>query len=224
MNYIFLYFVPGSAGNFVSRCLHLLPKTHVVMALGSANANFFDETIGVEEKLRILNYDSVLNRDSKKVKTQNWIDFENQKTQYSNPREHNNLPNGYTAIILNHTWVNSIESYKKLPGSTDTCSVFYIDYRDNLTWCQLNALYKNSILSDEYIKGYNIIKQQPESIPIDLSNIIDGGTALFKEIHKICDISKIDRPAPEVEDAIRILHQQWKTTVFDINNFNKVEK
>ena len=199
--FIFIHFIPGAAGNFISRCLNLL--TGVVA--------WADRKQGIpttlDEKFKLFSYQSVLNFDHHLG--QSWIDFEHRLLEYYIKVKHNDIPPGAVGVFLSHprdpVWCDS------LLGKDDQRFVFYIDPSDCYEWCIMNAYWKNSFHSELWFCEGKTMLQNPEVHKINLQKIISSYDSFIEEFAKLCRI--IDHPVtPDELDVIKILYFQWKTT------------
>ena len=211
--FVFITFIPGSAGNFFTRCLALLNNVY----------GFIDNDkdppyipITLEEKLTLLNYDSVLN---KKYEERNWIHFEEKCGVYCGHYPNHSIPDNGTLVIYCHPYDN--EYYDSLVGEDDKQFVFYIDPTDHFEWMVLNAFYKNSFHYDLrwFIKGKKHLLD-PAIHKIKLTNIISNFDSFFIEFEKICFIIEHDITANE-KTAINFLYNQWITTTLTTEEIKK---
>jgi hypothetical protein len=207
MKYIAISFLPGSAGNFFTRCLNLL----------TGACYFVDKTTKklpttIEEKLSILNYNNVIN---KSFDQRDWVTFEHQLIKYFTIRPHHELPSNSYSIWSGHP----IHSYglanlDDLAGPDDQCYRFYIDPGEHFEWCVLNALYKNSYIDVKYFINGKKLLDDCNTYKIKLDSFIQGWKPFYKEFEKACNYIEHNLTNEEIQ-AIQTLYTQWRTTVLE---------
>jgi hypothetical protein len=209
MKYISISFLPGSAGNFFSRCLNLL-----------SNAYCFGRSMPLpttlEKKLEMLNYNSVLGRSMDSV---DWVKFENQLIPHGRLIEHYTLPSNSYSIWFGHL----LKDAAQLAGPDDQFFNFHIDPTDNFEWVCMNALYKNSYLKVEWFINNKKLLSDPTVYKINLGNFLKDWKIFFLEFKKVTDVIGHTLSDSEVQ-AVKTLHDQWKTTILehkDIETFKK---
>lgn len=214
--YISISFLPGSAGNFFSRCLNILDRAYCFIP---ANTKQIPKSI--DDKLNILSYQSVLNKD---FNQRNWVDFESQLIFYTQAYEHSELPNNSLSIWYGHPYHRyGCVDLENLAGEDDFCFNFYIDPGDHIEWCNMNALYKNSYLNvDWFINGQYLLKNQLV-YKIQLGEFLKTWEDFYNEFIKVCNIISHTLTLQE-KQAIKQLYSQWKTTILDYNDINNFKR
>jgi hypothetical protein len=216
--FIFLEFIPGAAGNFLTRCLNMLH--HAYTWVDVADPTVLPTTI--EEKLKLFNYQSVIDF---KAKNRNWIvDFEDKLTDYTSHRAHWNIPDNSIAIMWSHPEECKFTNcYTMFVGQSDKGFRFCIDPTDNFEWCLINAHYKNSFISLENLECGKRLLLNPDVYKINLKKIVDGYDSFFSEFGRVCNIIGHELQDDEIL-AIKLLYNQWKETTLDYKNFDAYKK
>ena len=216
MKYIAISFLPGSAGNFFSRCLNLL----------TGACYFVDKTTKklpttIEKKLSILNYNSVIN---KAFDQRDWPEFESQIVKYYTIQPHYELPSNSYSIWCGHPIHNyGSANLNELAGPDDQCYRFYIDPGEHFEWCMLNALYKNSYIDVKYfINGKNLL-DDCNTYKIKLDSFIQDWNTFCKEFEKACNYIEHKLTNEELQ-AVKTLYTQWRTTVLEYNDLESFKK
>jgi hypothetical protein len=203
IDYVFVFFLPGSAGNFFSRCLSLasnqaygwVPKDAISLDLSSA------------EKHHAFGY-----RKSKQYR--DWIRFEGQLVHYSTLVDHWCIPNNSISIWSEHPRYQLLD--KDLVGTDNHQHVFYIDPTKNFEWVILNSLYKNSMLDVKWFQEGQIMLDDPNIHKINLANIIADPDSLWSEVEKVYAI--INHKCSNKE-LVQALWAQWYTTTLKSDDF-----
>jgi len=209
---ITLYFIPGAAGNFFSRCLNLLENAYCFVDPNNPRG-----PTTLTEKMNLLTYDKVKNRKfnghsyAQRNSEDDWVNFEDKLSYYEiNPDIE--LPNNSINISLAHPHPNYLKLHER-----DTF-FFYIDSSDEFEWCLLNAFYKNSFVDIASLFYGKELKNNPAVHKISLSAIIKNKDSFIKEFKRVCNIFGYTLQEEE-ELSIILLYQQWKTTVLEHENF-----
>lgn len=216
IKYLSITFLPGSAGNFFSRCLNILNNAYCFVPTTTKQI-----PVSIEDKLNLLSYHPIINKD---FDQRNWIDFENQLTPCSEVYNYYDLTDNSLFIWLGHPFSShGCVNLKKLAGPDDQQFNFYIDPGDHIDWCCMNAFYKNSYLSvDWFINGKSLLKNQ-SVYKIQLSEFLKTREDFYNEFAKVCNIIS-HAITPQEKQAIEQLYSQWRTTVLeykDIDNFKR---
>ena len=205
MTYVFLFFIPGAAGNFLSRCLNLLDG-----ACCWSDNGYIPVTL--EEKLQLLNYKSVLGRSDAGP---NWVlEWEKRVSQYRycGPA----VDTIKIAIWPGHPADGLLK--KKLIGKDDRTLTIYIDPSDAFEWATLNALYKISYIDVDWLKVGAKMIEDSSIYKISLADIIRDEESFVLEILRIC--IRIGHALTENEkSAIVELYRHWKTTTLAPSQF-----
>jgi len=195
VNYIWVIFVPGAAGNFLSRCLQFAEDT----------VCFADRTNGVplsaEDKWSLLNYSSVIENQ---FAERNWKDFESQATPYRNWDMDVNEQN---RVWYSHPDKSVLE--QGFVKNEDQQTVIYIDPGDQLEWCLLNALYKNSYITVDWLLQAGEIAKRADVI-FPLKNMFsDNFVSHIKHLAEELNLTYTEAGI----QCVNKLHAQWQTTV-----------
>jgi hypothetical protein len=212
MKYVFLFHLPGAAGNFVSRCLNLIDNAHCWVDQPSQLMP--NDILG---KLEVLSYSEVgdrsINRDIW-LGYKNWLEWEKRHVTGLN---HGDLPaDAYLSIDTQHPNYN----FKRndIAGKDDQQYVIYIDASDYFEWCTLNALYKNSFIGVAWLKHAQTMIADPDILKVSLRKIAQSKEGFLEEILKICRF--IDHPLmPAERMAMLELHDQWYATQLHPEDF-----
>ena len=216
MKYIAISYLPGSAGNFFSRCLNLL----------TGACYFVDKTtkklpVTIEEKLALLNYNTVVD---KTFDQRDWVKFESQLVQYHTVQPHHLLPPGSYSIWCGHTLHNfGSANLDVLAGPDDQCYKFYINPGLHFEWCVLNALYKNSYLDVKYFVNGKALLNNSEFFKIQLDSFIQGWPSFRLEFEKVCHVIGHVLTQEEIQ-AVEQLYLQWRKTVLEYKDFESFKK
>jgi len=195
--FIALHFIPGAAGNFLSRCINLLDDTFVW-----SNGKNIPNTL--EEKLDLLTY-----KDQSKYPT--WTDFEGTIEEYSGVKPHWDIGPNSNGVVIRHP--SPADFIKNITGKDDTAVNIFIDHENNLDWVILNGAYKNSFQTFEYFENGFDLKNDPSVYKINLASIINGYQKFLPEFIKLAAF--IDRTVTQdIEIALNILYEEWQKTVF----------
>lgn len=206
--YIDLAFIPGSAGNFFSRCLNLLDNAYVF-----AERKMHRIPIGLNEKLALLSYSAV---ESTTFADRNWIEFETILVPVTEIIEHTALPKDSYLVWFRHP--DAVDCYG-LIGPSDRYYSFYIDPGEHMRWCVMNALYKNSYLSSSWLINGKKLANDPAIYKIKLGSFIGNTNEFLKEFEQVCEIIGHTLSNDE-RDAVAQLHSQWKLTTLDYDQID----
>lgn len=205
VNYIWVMFVPGAAGNFLSRCLQFAEDT----------VCFADKTHGVpqtlEDKWKLLNYNTVVDSE---FQTRDWKQFESCSTPYRNW--------SMDVSEQNRVWYSHPDRSVLAQGfveKSDTQTVVYIDPEDQLEWCLMNALYKNSYIIVDWLLQAKEFAQDPSNIVFPLKHL--RSTDFIIHFEQLTDQLGLVYTNDGIK-YVEKLHTQWLTTVCkDIDNWKK---
>ena len=204
MTYIFVYFIPGAAGNFMSRCLNLLDNSYCWTLDPQL-------PLDIDDKIAILGYE--------KNKPRDWIQFEHTLKHYSEFRAHSDLPNNAKSVWLQHPNYDMIE--RSLVNEKDKSVIFYINPQNCFDWCLANALYKNTWIDAKWIEAGHDISQRHDVINLDLNKIKTSWDTFIIEFQTVLD--SIAHKLSSVElAALQNLYHQWHKTILkseDIADF-----
>lgn len=203
MKYVFIYFLPGAAGHFFSRCLNLLENSY---CFADATTNKIPTTL--DEKIELLSYGKIKN---KSFDQRNWVQFEKLLTHYERCQPHWDLPHDAVIIWYNH----SQSSHDNLYGQADTVHKFYMDSSELFEWTIMNALYKNSYIDVEWLIEYKNFKYNKDLQKINLKKIITSYDGFLDEFQQVCKtIGRV--PSDKELIAIKNLYGEWELTRLDV--------
>jgi hypothetical protein len=209
MKYIFISYIPGAAGNFFSRCLNLLSNAY---CYGKKN----NLPVTIEEKLKMLSYESVLNRS---LESGNWVAFEKKLTPYHEIITHHALPPDSYSLWVSHMRQNKMQ----LVGPDDQMFNFYIDPGNSFEWACMNALYKNSYLDVKWFIHGKKLSTDDTVYKIQLDNFLVDWDCFLLEFQKVTDIIGHSISDSEIQ-AVKILYNQWRTTILERNKIETFKK
>lgn len=212
IDYIFVFFLPGSAGNFFCRSLNLASDRHYCFASADEQPVRLDLTL--EEKFQRLGY-------HQHVKGSNWLDLEKKQSHYSWMHTHHELPAGSYSIWFGHPDYSRLR--EGLVGPDDRQWVFYIDPTEHFEWVTLNALFKNSMINVNWLRSGQKMLEDPGIHKINLGNVIAGAQGHLAEIDRVAEIVGFDI-APANRDKIQQLWQQWEQTMLRPGEFDDFKR
>jgi hypothetical protein len=199
--FVVLNFLPGSAGNFISRCLNLLTGFHVWQPRDSLMPT------GIDEKLDQLKYTDVLNYPNQDRKYRlNWSRWEHHFVACCNEFNHT-VKDSEVGVIVEHP-SNKIARYI---DKNDKLFVFCIDSTNMWNWMIVSAEIKESFQAINWFNEYKRMLEDPGIFKINLKNIVSSQETFVTEFTKICNIINHDLSVEELA-AVVILYNQWKTT------------
>jgi hypothetical protein len=203
INYVFVFFLPGSAGNFFSRCLSLAST----QAYGWVPADSADVALTANQKHQLYTY-------GQSSLYQDWKRFEGQLVHYSTLTDHHNIPVDSVSVWSEHPRYQLLE--QNLAGTDNQQHVFYIDPGDDFEWVILNSLYKNSTIDVKWLREGQAMLDDPDIYKISLANIITSWETTWSEVEKVYAIIKHECSNKEL---IRDLWQQWYLTTLKPEQF-----
>ena len=213
-SFVFLFFIPGSAGNFFSRCLNLLDKFYAY-----DNGSL---PLTVDDKLKMLSYTKVKNFREDGI---DWTDFEKDVNYVLQTYEHNDInvfPPGSFIVLATHP--ESIEStITNFSQLGDKIFFLMIDGHDIFDWVLLNAIHKHSYLGEEWMVQNEIIRNDPRYFKINLKNVITSEHTFIKEFKKVCEYLKVI-PSEQELSTVTILYKQWKATTIELDELDRYKK
>jgi hypothetical protein len=207
-NYVFLFHIPGAAGNFFSRCLALSSD----QAYGWIPKNSNSPYISIDEKYRTYSYES-------SSKCKDWIAFEQLTVPYNSIFAHHEIPDGSISIWSSHPRYSLLNN--NLIGNDDLQHVFYINPVGWFEWTILNSLYKNSFIDVKWLRDGHAMSQDPNVHQVSLANIINSPETLWEEIQKVYAI--INHKCNNKE-LVQQLWQQWIKTTLKKDQFDSFKR
>ena len=210
IKHVFLFFIPGSAGNFVSRCLNLVDENCHCWATEEQAVR----SLPMRQRQHLLCY-----TEQKQYKK--WTDFEHRLELHTRRFLLKDLPDNSVSIWPAHPDYAVLD--RGIAGSDDQSFVFYIDPSDNMEWVVLNALYKDSFINRQWLEIGEKMRLDSEINKINLTSIIDSATMCCNEIQRICDL--IGQPfSDQARSRIIDLWQQWRNTTLAKDRFVEFQK
>lgn len=207
MKYIFLFFPPGAAGHFFSRCLNLLDNSYCWVDTKTQLP-----VQNQQDKLALLSYQTISSADPTQ---RSWVQFENLVSRC----QHQSLPITAQYVVWpSHPTYTLLQ--KNLIGIDDEQFVFLIDASDNFEWCILNALYKNSFISESWLRTAEGMRRDSNIQKINLQRIVNDCNGFLQEFQLVCDT--IGHALTDSEKlAIITLYNEWKLTILDYIKFEE---
>jgi hypothetical protein len=209
LNYIFVMFLPGSAGNFFTRCINLASDS--CYSLVCNDKKIVSQTL--DEKFKLFEYknSNIYN---------NWVQFESKLSHYSSVINHVDLPVDSFSIWLSHPDYRLIN---RVAGINDQQHVFYIDPGENFEWVVMNCLYKNSYIDSKWLRIGQQMTNDDKIFKIKLADIITCETTLIGAVEQVCDTANIhlkDNNKQKIKD----LWGQWISTTLSKSEFDTFKK
>ena len=208
INYVFVFFLPGSAGNFFSRCLSLAGE----QAYGWVPADSTEITLSANQKHQVYTY-------GQSSLYQDWKRFEGQLVHYSTLTDHHNIPVDSVSVWSEHPRYQLLE--QNLAGTDNQQHVFYIDPGNDFEWVILNCLYKNSTIDVKWLQEGQAMMKDTAIYKINLSNIITSWETTWLEVEKVYAIIKQQCSNKEL---IQDLWQQWYLTTLKPEQFESFKR
>ena len=212
MQHIFINFLPGSAGNFLSRFLHCaIPNSYCWTRK--------NQPVPIEfvDKLNLLEYSTISNT---KI---NWINFESQLHHFSQSIDLSNFNSNSTLIWLGHNWTLEKIKNKNIVGLNDECTLVQISYntKKDLEWILLNALYKDSYIDKQWFEYYQHNKKL-ETDFVSIDNFFNWN--IFKNsITELLDQNKINYDLQNI-GQLEDLYNSWYNTTLKFSEFEDFKK
>lgn len=207
--YAYLNFLPGGAGNFVSRTLNLCDRVYC----------WADESTGLvpttlEEKQLLLGYPE--------VRSDNWCDWEHQLTHYHKVIDHWTVEPDAVSIWLGHH--NDVRQMD-LAGPDDTEVAFQITHQNHpelVEWTLFNAWNKQSYWSQDILEAYKRQSEDKSVIKINLQSFFAWSTYSL-EYDRICNLLGIDYSRMHM-DAVEEMWNSWWNTTLKFEEFDEYKK
>jgi hypothetical protein len=209
LNYIFIIFLPGSAGNFFSRCINLASDSSYCWVCN--DKKIINQTL--EEKFKLFEY-----KNSKDHS--NWVQFESKLSHYSNVVDHVDLPPNSFSIWGRHP---DYQIINQVAGIDDQKHVFYIDPGNEFEWVVMNSLYKNSYIDSKWLHTGQQMTTDDNIYKIKLADIITCETTLIVAVKQVCDIANIHLKENN-KQKIKELWNQWISTTLPKSEFDIFKK
>ena len=198
---IFIFFLPGCAGNFFTRSLTL--SNDLCIGYVPRNIPLDRLNLSLEEKFTTFSYNNCKQH-------RRWTDFETQLVRH-------------VRLVNSAEWGSSVYSIWDLHPSyvllnkdlltNQQCFAFYIDPEDNFEWGVLNALYKDSYLDPMWMKTGKEMLNDPTVHKISLTNIISSKETCVQEVLKIANIVGFETPQKNLDKIFELWDQWYPTTL-----------
>ena len=209
-NYVFLFFLPGSAGNFFSRCLALAGDEYYSWVSPNLTPH-----LTVDQKWELYRYQGLTDRFD------DWIEFEKTLVKHANVIDHDQLPDNSVSIWLQHPDLAVLA--KNIPGPDDRQLTIYIDPSREFEWVTLNALWKHSQIDVKWLKNGMALLEDPAVHKVPVEAIIRSPSTLLAEIESI-----VDKLGKTMDDhsryLISALWHEWQHTTLKPERFSSFKK
>ena len=212
MKHICINFLPGSAGNFLTRFLQcLLENSYCWLNDTSIPDNFTD-------KIKLLEYKTIVN--SKR----NWVEFEKRLKHFSESIDISSLQNKSTLIWLGHLLTLDKIKNKNIIGNDDSYAFIQITYdtKEELEWILLNAFYKNSFIDRTHFDTYQQNVKDENVRFFSVSNFLNWDS-FSKNVLEILDQNEIDYNLENINE-LQIFYNDWYNTTLKLSEFNNFKK
>ena len=208
MLYTTLFFLPGAAGHFISRCLSLLPDVCCFV-----NPATNDIPRSLEEKVELFSYKPWHSSDQK-----SWIKFENQLPVYLDLYKHTNIAQTGNKIFHRFFHPSSsnmssldlrVEQASKLTMCVDTTRCF--------KWVVANSCWKNhgaNGITIELLENEKKLLSDPSVVRVDLSKIVSNRQTFLEEFYRVAAI--LNHDVVPIDHALLRLWREWKMTTYSV--------
>ena len=195
MKNIIIWFLPGAAGNFLSRCLNLLEN---VSCWGITTTKVIP--MDIDSKFRMVDYADVCNRTvNSKIR---WTEFEDQLYQISEEE-------CLTEFLVS---IEHPENQFDRISNTNEVDV-YIDVDECFEWVMLNALYKDSMIFPHYLYHARELCQNNSVFKFSLKRLLSGEESFKEEFVRLCDFIQVSLVDSEIELVLQLYRSWVKTTI-----------
>ena len=220
MTYVYIHYIPGASGNFLSRALSLCTGVYGDVPTNTTIEDLIALT--TKSKMEFLSYNDSLHVTSptRLPNTQQWSQHEKTLIQtsglFSIDVLTEELPEN--SIILRHGHPLLDEQFLyDFAGKDDSEFNVLINVAGMFEWLMCNALYKKLSPSNTHITNYSEYFNSENLIKIKLDTFLDTSTFLnaYTTICKALHIRDCDIPIKQVEQ----LHKQWIKTAISTNEY-----
>lgn len=205
ITYIFIAFLPGSAGNFFSRCINLASE----QCYGWVPNNKNKINLSLEDKFNSFQYED---------RCEDWNEFESRLQHYSKIMPHYEIPDGSISMWGGHPYCDIFSKVSSLAGPDNKKYIFYIDSSKNFEWTVLNCLYKNSVITSRWMIAGKKMLDDDNVIKVNLDDIINSKDTLIDCVEKVCKTVNIVLENKNKE-KIKNLWDQWIVTTLPKSEF-----
>jgi hypothetical protein len=212
LKHIFISFLPGSAGNFLTRFLQCATE----------NSYCWLNDVGVPDniidKTKLLEYKTIFNSKT------NWIEFENQLKHFSKILDISSLHHNSTLIWPGHGLTLDKIKNKNIIGNDDSYEFIQITYdtKEELEWILLNAFYKDSFVDRSQFETYQRNIKEKNTRFFSVSNFLNWDS-FSKNVLEILDQNKIDYNLENINE-LQIFYNDWYNTTLKLSEFNNFKK
>ena len=210
MHHIFINFLPGSAGNFLSRFLQCaLDEGYCWTDSNGVSPETF------QDKIDLLSYKNI---------NKNWVDFENRLTLFDGFESIcNEQP---VPIHLSHCCIlnEQKQRHEGIIGPDDAHTFIQITYdnKKDFEWIILNAFYKDSYVQKEWFELYQSNLKETNIIKFPVSNFQNWDT--FKQdIIEILDYEKLNYNPNDIE-LLEDFYNEWFNTSLKEHEFDQFKE
>lgn len=211
--FVALHFLPGSCGNFISRCLNLLEKTYVWGKDGVV-------PITLEEKYKILTYNDRY-KDMWSEIERPWVAFEKLIQPYNTIIPSWAIGDDGTAVFIDHP--KNAGEIKKIAGANDLAINLYIEPGDYMGWCLLNARQKTSFQLMIWFSKGEALSNDSSVYKINLAEIVNGFDRFLLEFGKLATF--LDREVnKEAKVILNNLYEEWYPTTLQGADLEKYRR
>lgn len=207
MQYVYVFFQPGSAGHFFTRCLNLIDDDCYIW-VDRDNPRLYQT---VDQKMQLFEY-------SRSRQYSNWVDYEKSAVRYYDLMSHTEVRPGSTVIYTCHPDYRALGN--NVVGYRDTSFVYYIDPVGMTEWAMMNAFYKDSYVDPFWMQQGQLMRRDNKIQKILLKDIVKSSESCFRLVNQIA--TQLHRKIePANHTAILKLWHQWQTTVLQPNQFEE---
>ena len=225
MTYVYIHYIPGSCGNFLSRALSLCTDVYGDVPSNTTIDGLISLT--TKSKMEFLSYSDSLHATStaRSPNTNQWRQHEETLIQTSGLFSTEVLTEGLpeNSIILRHGHCLPSDPFLyDFAGKDDNVFNVVIDITGMFEWLICNALYKNLRPSNKRFTNYSTYFNFTNLITIKLKTFLDTTTFLnaYTTLCKALHIADCNVPIEQVKQ----LHRQWIKSAINVNEYKSKYK
>lgn len=215
IHYVYMSYVPGAAGNFLSRALNLIDGCYCWVEQGKGK--FFYEN--PNDKLELFSFEPMADRINK-TNPENWQQFEDRLQKYYQLDGANVLPPGSISIMPGlytvdpHNSINADDQETFLAITTQDPKVY--------EWLILNAMFKNCHLGVAWMEVNAKWGQRSDVYKISLEDFFTWEK--FETCYKsICKYLNVAEERINLKH-VKTLHSQWLLTILPMEQIPEYKK